>query len=247
VPPSIFLQKRMVTMSKTALITGASRGIGAACAQALADDGYRVIINYNHSERAALELASQVGGTAVQADVSEAVQVRRMFEGLDIDVLVCNAGQSMFGLLTDGEDEDWQRLIDLNLGGVIRCCRAAIPGMVRRQGGRIIIVSSIWGSTGASCESVYAASKAALHGLTLSLSKELGPSGITVNCVAPGVIDTDMNAAHTPETMQDLIDSTPLGRLGKPEDVASLVRFLSSDAAAFITGQIIGVDGGFTG
>jgi 3-oxoacyl-[acyl-carrier protein] reductase len=235
-------------MPKTALITGASRGIGAACARALAADGCHVVINYRVSENEALLLAEALGGSAVGADVSDSQQIRQMFEAYpDIDVLVCNAGVSLFGLLTDGTDTDWQQVLDVNLGGVIRCCRAAIPGMVKKQAGRIILVSSVWGSAGASCEAVYSASKAALHGLTKALAKELGPSGITVNCVAPGVIDTDMNTALTRETTAELAASTPLGRLGKPEDVANLVRFLSSDAAAFITGQIIGVDGGFTG
>lgn len=235
-------------MAKTALITGGSRGIGAACARALAADGCRVVINYRVSDNEALRLASELGGSAVRADISDAQEVRRMFEASpDLDILVCNAGISLFGLLTDGTDEDWQRLTDVNLGGVIRCCRAAIPGMVRKQSGRIILISSVWGTQGASCEAVYSASKAALHGLTKALCKELGPSGITVNCVAPGVIDTDMNAAHTQETKAALASATPLGRLGKPEEVGSLVRFLASDGAAFITGQIIGVDGGFTG
>lgn len=235
-------------MSKTALITGASRGIGAACARALAARGDHVIINYLNAEHAALALAEELGGTAAKADVSDSEQVKRMFETVDkLDILVCNAGISLLKLLTDTTESEWRALTDLNLGGAISCCQAAIPKMVRQKCGRIILISSVWGITGASCEAVYAASKAALIGLTKSLAKELGPSGITVNCVAPGVIDTDMNAALTNDVKEELIDSTPLGLIGKPEDVAALVRFLTSDEARFITGQVICVDGGFIG
>ena len=234
-------------MPNSALVTGASRGIGAACARALAADGCSVAIHYNKSERQALQLAEDIGGTAVQADISVNERVERMFNTIQPDILVCNAGVSLLKLLTDTEEEEWQTLLDVNLGGVIRCCRAAIPGMVRNHFGRIIVISSVWGTEGAACEAVYAASKAALHGLVKSLAKELGPSGITVNAVAPGVIDTDMNASLDEETKAALIDRTPLCRLGTPAEVAAVVRFLASDAAGFVTGQIIGVDGGFTG
>lgn len=235
------------TPAKTALITGGSRGIGAACARALAADGHDIIINYLGSEEAARCLANQVGGTAIQADVSDGAQVTRMFEEIaPPDILVCSAGEALIKLLTDTPEAEWSALLNLNLGGVIRCCQAAIPSMVRKKYGRIVVISSVWGVSGASCEAVYAASKAALHGLVKSLSKELGPSAITVNGVAPGVIDTDMNAGLTDSVREALIDSTPLMRLGRPEDVAALVRFLASDEAGFITGQIIGVDGGFT-
>jgi 3-oxoacyl-[acyl-carrier protein] reductase len=235
-------------MTKTALITGASRGIGAACARALALDGYHVVINYLRSEEAAQRLAAELGGKAVRADVSDGMQVKQMFETIvPPDVLVCNAGEALMKLLTDTTEQEWNALLSLNLGGVIRCCQASIPSMVRRKYGRIIVISSVWGAVGASCEAVYSASKAALHGLVKSLAKELGPSGITVNAVAPGVIDTEMNEALDAPARAALIDATPLGRFGTPEDVANLVRFLASDAAGFITGQIIGVDGGFTG
>ena len=235
-------------MSKTALITGASRGIGAACARALAADGYHVVLNYLKSEEAARRLAAALGGTAVKADVSDGAQVTSMFDAVaPPDVLVCSAGEALLKLLTDTPEAEWSALLNVNLGGVIRCCRAAIPAMVRKKYGRIIIVSSVWGSVGASCEAVYAASKAALHGLVKSLAKELGPSGITVNAVAPGVIDTDMNAGLDAPSRAALLEATPLGRLGTPEEVAALVRFLASDVAGFITGQIIGVDGGFAG
>lgn len=235
-------------MERTALITGASRGIGAACARALAADGHRVIIQYLHSEKAAQTLAKELGGQAVRADVADGGQVKQMFQTIDQpDVLVCSAGISLLKLFTDTTENEWRSVLDTNLGGVISCCQAAIPHMVRQKYGRIIIISSVWGVTGASCEAVYSASKAALIGLTKSLSKELGPSGITVNCVAPGVIETDMNAGLTPEVKEELINCTPLGCIGKPEDVAALVKFLASEEARFITGQVIGVDGGFVG
>jgi 3-oxoacyl-[acyl-carrier protein] reductase len=237
-----------MTMAKTALVTGASRGIGAACARALARDGHRVIINYEKSEEQALLLARETGGTAFKADVSDVTQVEAMFKGIgEIDILICSAGVSMNKLFTDTTEAEWRRILDINLGGIINCCQAALPHMIREKYGRIVAISSIWGITGASCEAVYSASKAAVIGLTKSLAKELGPSGITVNCVAPGVIDTDMNAALTPETLEYLKEQTPLGCIGQPKDVASLVRFLASDDAGFMTGQVISVDGGFIG
>lgn len=235
-------------MAKTALITGASRGIGAACARAFSERGDRVIINYINSDEAADSLAQELGGLAVRADVADSGQVEQMFEAAGpVDILVCSAGVSLLKLFTDTSEKEWRGLMDTNLGGVINCCQAAAPHMIRQKFGRIVIISSVWGVTGASCEAVYSASKAALIGLTKSLAKELGPSGITVNCVAPGVIDTDMNAGLTPDVREELITCTPLGCIGTPQDVAGLVRFLASDEARFITGQVIGVDGGFAG
>jgi 3-oxoacyl-[acyl-carrier protein] reductase len=207
-----------------------------------------VVIQYLNSETAARDLALKLGAAAVRADVADGTQVKLMFETTGpVDVLVCSAGVSLLKLFTDTTEAEWRSVLDINLGGVINCCQAAIPHMVRQKHGRIIIISSVWGVTGASCEAVYSASKAALIGLTKSLAKELGPSGITVNCVAPGVIDTDMNAGLTPEVKEELKQSTPLGRIGTPEDVAALVKFLASDEAGFLTGQVIGVDGGFAG
>lgn len=231
---------------KTALITGASRGIGAAAARALAADGCRVIINYLRSEEEARALALELGAETYCADTSDDEAVRKMFADVGpVDILVCCAGIASYGLFTDLGYEGWRRVFAVNTDGCANCCRAAIPEMVRRKSGCIITVSSVWGVHGASCEAAYSASKAAVIGLTRALAKELGPSGIRVNCVAPGVIDTDMLSPLTEQDKLELCEETPLCRLGKPEDVAGLVSFLASDSAQFITGQVIGVDGGF--
>ena len=228
------------------MITGGSRGIGAACAAGLAEDGYRVFIGYNTSAEEARQIAAATGGKAVQADVADSTEAERLIVSAgSIDVLVCCAGVAHYGLFTDVTDAEWRRIFDVNVGGVINCCRAAIPGMVKRKSGRIITVSSIWGICGASYEAVYSASKAAVIGLTKSLAKELGPSGILVNCVAPGIINTDMLSSLSNDDLDKLRADTPGGRLGTPEDVAGLVRFLASDAASFITGQVISPNGGF--
>ena len=233
-------------MPKTALITGGSRGIGAACARQLARDGYRVVINCCRSTAAAQALAEEIGGTAVCADVADSAQVERLFDAAgEVDVLVCCAGIAWQGLLQDMTDEAWRHLFAVNTDGVFYCCRRAIPAMVRRQAGSIVTVSSMWGQAGASCEAAYSASKAAVIGLTKALARELGPSGIRVNCVSPGVIDTDMTRGHSAQTMAALREETPLGTLGTPEDVAQAVSFLVSDRARFITGQVLGVSGGF--
>ena len=234
-----------VKAMKTALITGGSRGIGRACAQALAEDGYRVVINYVQSKAQAEQLAQQLGGMAVRADVSDPHQVAEMVQICGgVDALVCCAGVSVIKLFQDTTTEDWARILGINLGGAINCIQAVIPHMLREKSGSILTVSSIWGQTGASCEVAYSTSKAGLIGLTKSLAKELGPSGIRVNCVCPGVIDTDMNAGLSRQTLSELAEETPIGRLGTPEEVAEAVRFLVSDRAGFITGQILGVNGG---
>ena len=185
-----------------------------------------------------------------QADIADSAQVSAMardaaaFLG-HIDALVCSAGIAQQKLFTDTTDEDWRKLMATDLDGVFYACRAVLPGMISRGSGRIITVSSVWGVQGASCEVAYSAAKAGVIGLTKALAKEVGPSGITVNCVAPGVIDTDMCACFDAETKQALADETPLGRLGTPEDVAESILFLAGSHARFITGQVLGVDGGF--
>lgn len=230
---------------KTALVTGGSRGIGAACARILSKDGYRVIINYNSSEEQAQRLAEEIGGMAIKADVADMEQVCEMFSiAGNVDALVCSAGISIQGLFTDITPEMWRRIFAVNVDGVYNCCKCAMNHMIHEKKGKIITMSSIWGITGASCESAYSATKAAVIGLTKSLAKELGPSGIQVNCIAPGVIDTDMNANLTEETFAALKEETPLGVIGKPEDIANLVSFLVSERADFITGQVISPNGG---
>ena len=231
---------------KNALITGASRGIGEAVARRLAEAGFHVSINYSQSRQKAEALACELGGAAVQADVSDPAQVCRMYDVIGgQDVLVCNAGISEYGLFSELSFEKWRRLFAVNVDGVFSCIKEALPHMLREKSGSIINISSVWGVHGASCEAAYSASKAAVIGLTKALAKELGPSGIRVNCIAPGVIETDMMADFSAADKAALIDETPLCRLGTPDDVARLAAFLASDKAAFITGQIIGADGGF--
>ena len=232
------------------LISGGSRGIGAECVRRYTSLGDAVAFIYNKSFDAAQALSSKTGAIAIQADVSNAVEaksaVNQAVEKLGgIDILVNNAGVAHIGLFTDLTDAEWRCLCDTNLSSVIYLSREASKYMVRQHGGSIVNIGSVWGRAGASCEVAYSATKAGLRGFTRALAKELGPSGITVNCIEPGVIDTEMNAALDEETRASLADETPLGRLGTSADVAATVEFLTSPEAAFITGQILGVDGGF--
>lgn len=233
-------------------ITGGSRGIGAACVRAFAEAGRPAAFTYSARRDKAEALAAETGALALCADsadrdaVENAVKTARESLGA-IDTVVCNAGIAQQKLFQDITDDEWLTMLNVNLMGAVRTIRAALPDMLHRQKGSIVIVSSMWGERGASCESHYAASKAALIGLSRSLALELGPSGIRVNCVAPGVIDTDMVQVLGPEVLHDLAEQTPLGRLGTPQDIANAVAFLVSEKASFITGQVLTVDGAFVG
>lgn len=235
---------------RTALITGGSRGIGAAMVRAFCQAGYRVAFLYRSSREAALALQAACGAAAILCDVRDSEQVsaacaEALRELTHIDVLINNAGIAQQKLLTDLTDEDWRAMLDTHLSGAFYVTRAVLPGMISRKSGRIINIGSIWGQVGASCEAHYSAAKAGLIGLTKALAKEVGPSGITVNCVCPGVIDTDMLSGFTRDDLAALCQDTPMGRLGTPEDVARCALWLAREDADFITGQIVGVGGGF--
>ncbi|NLN81447.1 MAG: 3-oxoacyl-ACP reductase FabG [Clostridiales bacterium] len=241
--------------NRTVLITGASRGIGRATAELFAQHGYRIVLNYCNSESAAIELAGQLTLKGAQvlpfkADVTDMEQVDRMVEAAQgrfggIDVLVCNAGRAQQKLFTQITLQEWRDMMAVTLDAAYFCCSAVLPGMIARKSGKIILVSSIWGMVGASCEVHYSAAKAGLIGMTKALAKELGPSNIQVNCVAPGVIDTNMNSALDEATRKQLAEETPLGRMGSPKDIAEAIFFLSSESSDFITGQVLSPNGGF--
>lgn len=242
-------------MSKTVLITGASRGIGKESAILFAKSGYNVIINYLNSEKTAIELCDSLSiyknkYIAIKADVSNTDQVNKMVDRATetfgtIDVLVNNAGIAQQKLFTEISSEDWDTMFNINVKGVYNCCKKVVPLMIQEKSGKIINISSIWGITGASCEVHYSAAKAAIIGFTKALAKELGPSNINVNCVAPGVIETDMNRTLDEETINLLKEETPLGNIGKCNDIAQTILFLASENSSFITGQVISPNGGF--
>ncbi len=226
------------------VITGGSRGIGAAAVRAFSQRGDRVWFLYEKDHAAAQAVARETGATPVCCDVAATADVLQAFSRIaGVDVLVCNAGICHYGLLAGMEETQWDRLFDVNVKGVFNCVKAAMPHFLENHRGSIITVSSMWGQVGASCESAYSATKGAVIALTKALAQELGPSGIRVNCVAPGVILTDMCAGVEPEVLEEMAQQTPVGRNGSPEDVAKAMLYLAD--AEFITGQVLGVNGGY--
>lgn len=235
---------------EVALVTGGSGGIGSAICRELAKNGVTVAVGYHSQEETAKKLAGELGGMAVYCDVADPSSVQKAVDNVlekfcQLDILVCAAGVSWTGLFQDMTEEDYRRVMGANLDGAVYCCQTVLPPMIRAKRGKILLISSIWGRTGGACEVAYSAAKAGLHGLTKALAAEVGPSGIRVNCLAPGVIDTKMNAHLGPQDFAALCEETPLGRTGEPEEVAKAAWFLVSEASSFITGQVIGVDGGF--
>ncbi len=241
-------------MKKTVLITGSSRGIGRAIAQLFAENNYNVIINYLHSEDDAYALVSSLSrqgykAIALQADVARSDQVKAMFDHAvtsfgTIDVLVNNAGVAQQKLFTDITEDDWDRMMDVHVKGIFNCCQCVLPDMISRKQGKIINIASIWGMTGASCEVHYSTAKAAAIGFTKALAKELGPSNIQVNCVAPGIIETSMNAGLDENEKNMLREETPLMRFGTALEIANAVFYLASEKSNFITGQVLSPNGG---
>ena len=235
---------------KTVLITGGSRGIGAAMAELFASNGYKVAFTYKSSDEKALALAEKINAKAIKADseresdITDAVALAAEYLG-GIDVLINNAAVSSVSLITDVSLEEWNRVMSTSVTGAFLYSKYVLPQMINKKSGRIINITSMWGIVGASCEVHYSTAKAALVGFTKALAKEVGPSGITVNAIAPGVISTDMNSAFSEEDIKALADETPVGRIGTADEVARAALFLADDASSFITGEIMNVSGGF--
>ena len=228
----------------TVVITGGSRGIGAAAVELFAAKGHRVFFLYEKEHEAAKAVSEKTGATAICCDVARSSDVRDAFQQIgDVDILICNAGICATGLMSMLPEGDWDRLFDVNVKGIYHCVNAAMPAFLKKHAGCVITVSSMWGQVGASCEAAYSATKGAIIALTKALAKELGPSGIRVNCVAPGVILTDMCATVDPEVLAEMAEETPVGRNGRPEDVAKAFAYLAD--ADFITGQVLPVNGGY--
>lgn len=235
---------------KTMLITGGARGIGAHMVRHFVKEGWRVAFCYRSSQEKAEELQKETGALAIKCDVRDEAQVKHFVQVAvktfrHIDALVVNAGVAWAGLTEDMSTEEYETVCDTNLRGAFLCVREALPHL-RESKGAIVLVSSMWGMVGASCETVYSATKAAVQMMARSLAKEVGPSGVRVNCVAPGAVDTDMMKCYSEEDKQALADETPLQRIATCEDIAQAADFLLSDKASFITGQTLVVDGGFT-
>lgn len=242
-------------MSKTVLITGASKGIGATMAIRFAEKGYNVIMNYNNSVQSAVLLQKSLKESgynviAYKANVKNRLEVDLMVKEAiyrfgSIDILINNAGISNQSLITDLSEQEWYDVIGVNLTGVFNCTQAVLPHMINQKSGSILNISSMWGEVGASCEVAYSAAKAGVIGFTKALAKEVGPSGINVNCITPGLIDTAMNQNLAIEDVSAIIDDTPLGRIGTTNDVADAAIYLTSNEASYITGQVLGVNGGY--
>ena len=241
---SLFTLKDNKTIMKNVVITGGSRGIGAAAVELFAARGDRVYFLYEKEHAAAAIVAGKTGAEAICCDVADGEAVRSAFRKIgDVDILVCNAGIVHYGLMSMMEEADWDRIFAVNVKGIYHCVNAAMPFFLKKQSGSIVTMSSMWGQVGSSCEAAYSATKGAVIALTKALAKELGPSGVRVNCVAPGVILTDMCASVDPEILTGMAEETPLGRNGTPEDVAKAVAYLAD--ADFVTGQVLGVSGGY--
>ena len=235
---------------KNVLITGGSRGIGRACVEKFTSEGYTVSFIYNNSDSEASELAAKTGACAIKADISNPEQAKEAVSKAlatmgGIDVLVNNAGVSLIKLFTDTTDEDYYNIMNTNLGGTFFVTREVARNMISNHFGRIVNIGSMWGKVGASCEVAYSASKSAIEGFTKALAKELGPSGVTVNCIEPGVINTEMNAELNEATICELCDETPVGKIGDAKELADFIYLIATEKSGFLTGQIIGFDGGF--
>lgn len=236
-------------MAKVVLVTGGSRGIGKAICEKFAEEGYTVAVNYEKSEEKANLLAEKIGGRAYLADVSNYEEVSSMFDKIErelgnVDILINNAAISVVGVFQDCTDEEWERIFGVNVKGVFNCCKRAVGNMLKKQSGSIVNISSIWGVTGGSCECHYSATKAAVIGYTKAMAKELGPSGIRVNCIAPGAVDTDMNAHLSKEDWEEIEEETPLCKTGSADEIAEAVYFAASEKASYMTGAVLNVNGG---
>lgn len=228
----------------TVIITGGSRGIGQAAVELFSARGDTVWFLYEKNDAAAEEVSARTGARAIRCDVADSAAVKAAFREIgDVDILICNAGICHYGLMQSMEEKDWDRIFAVNVKGIYNCVNAALPSFLQKQRGSIVTVSSMWGRVGSSCEAAYSATKGAVIALSKALAKELGPSGIRVNCVAPGVIMTDMCAQVDPQVLEELAQDTPVGRNGTPMDVAKAMAYLAD--AEFITGSVLNVDGGF--